>query len=81
MCLAVPGKLIEKSQEDPLMPTGKVAFGGISKEVNLAYTPDAQLGDYLLVHVGFAISVVNETEANRVFELLNQLEEPETPSD
>ena len=81
MCLAIPGKLIEKSEEDPLMPTGRVEFGGISKEVNLAYTPEANIGDYLLVHVGFAISVVDEEEAGRVFELLGELDQggpPET---
>ena len=74
MCLAIPGKLIGKKEDDPLMPTGRVEFGGISKEVNLAYTPEARLGDYLLVHVGFAISIVDEKEAGRVFELLDELD-------
>lgn len=79
MCLAIPGKLIEKNEDDPLMPIGRVAFGGISKEVNLAYTPEARTGDYLLVHVGFAISIVDEKEAGRVFELLEELEEIPPP--
>jgi len=74
MCLAIPGKLVEKLEHDPMMPTGRVEFGGITKEVNLAYTPEAAIGDYLLVHVGFAISIVDEKEAERVFELLAELD-------
>ena len=52
---------------------GKVEFGGILKEVRLAYTPEAQLGDYVLVHVGFAISRIDETEAQETFDLLEQI--------
>ena len=61
MCLAVPGKIISLSDTEPLMRTGRVSFGGIVKEVNLAYVPEAQIGDYVLVHVGFAISTLDET--------------------
>jgi hydrogenase expression/formation protein HypC len=75
MCLAVPGKLISVDDNIALMRTGKVNFGGILKEVNLAYVPEAKLGDYVLVHVGFALSIVDETEANRVFEYLRQMDE------
>lgn len=75
MCLAIPGKITSISGEDPLIRTGKVNFGGIQKEVNLAYTPEAKIGDYVLVHVGFAISTVDEAEANRVFEYLRQMDE------
>lgn len=75
MCLAVPGKLVSVDDSPSLMRTGKVNFGGIFKEVNLAYVPEAKLGDYVLVHVGFALSIVDETEANQVFEYLRQMDE------
>ena len=61
------------SGDDPLTRAGKVDFGGILKEVNLAYTPEAEVGKYVLVHVGFAISVIDEEEAQRVFKYLEEL--------
>ncbi len=77
MCLGVPGKVIS-IQESPLgMTMGKVSFGGIVKEVCLAYVPEAQVGDYVIVHVGFAISKIDEEEANKVFEFLKEMEELE----
>ncbi len=75
MCLAVPGKLLEISGTDDLTRTGKVSFGGIVKEINLAFVPEAQVGDYVTVHVGVALSVVDEEEALQVFEYLRQLGE------
>ena len=76
MCLAIPGKLIEISAElDETFRLGKVSFEGIIKEVNLALVPEAQPGHYVLVHVGAAISVVDEEEAHKTFELLKQLGE------
>jgi len=75
MCLAVPGKIVEILCEDDLMRTGKVSFGGILKEVNLAFVPDALPGEYVIVHVGFAISKVDEKEARRVFSYLEQMDE------
>jgi hydrogenase expression/formation protein HypC len=75
MCLAVPGQLISITDEHPILRTGRVRFGGIVKEVSLAYVPEAQVNDYLLVHVGFALSVVDEEEAARVFDYLRQLDE------
>jgi hydrogenase expression/formation protein HypC len=72
MCLAVPGKIMSVSGED-LARQARVDFGGILKEVNLAYLPEAQLGDYVLVHVGFAISVVDEEEAAKVFGYLREM--------
>jgi hydrogenase expression/formation protein HypC len=75
MCLAVPGKLISVDDSPPLMRAGKVNFGGILKEVNLAFVPDAKVGDYVLVHVGFALSIVDEGEAKQVFEYLRQMDE------
>ncbi len=75
MCLAIPGKIASISGDDPLMRTGKVDFGGILKEANLAYVPEAKVGDYVIVHVGFAISRVDEEEARQVFEYLREMEE------
>jgi len=74
MCLAVPGRITDISITDPLMKTGQVSFGDISKEVNLACVPEAKVGDYVIVHVGFAISILDEEEAHRVFETLTQLD-------
>jgi hydrogenase expression/formation protein HypC len=75
MCLAVPGKILSVSGNEPLERMGRVSFGGIVKEVSLAYTPEANAGDYVIVHVGFAISRLDETEAHRVFEYLRQIDE------
>ncbi|MDP6355492.1 MAG: HypC/HybG/HupF family hydrogenase formation chaperone [Planctomycetota bacterium] len=75
MCLAIPGRIESVSGSSSLTRTGRVSFGGIVKEVNLAYVPEAEVGDYVLVHVGFAISVVAESEANRVFEYLKEIGE------
>ncbi|MBI2264626.1 MAG: HypC/HybG/HupF family hydrogenase formation chaperone [Armatimonadetes bacterium] len=75
MCLAVPGKIKTMTDEDPLLRTGKIDFGGIAKEVSLAYVPQARIGDYVIVHAGFAISIVDEREAIRIFETLRQMEE------
>ena len=74
MCLAVPGKVVEiLDAPDIAFRRAKVDFGGIRKEINLAYTPEAEVGKYVLVHVGFAISVIDEEEAQRVFEYLKQM--------
>jgi len=75
MCLAVPGKIISIEGTDPVFRNGKVNFGGIIKQINLAYVPDAKIGDYVLVHVGFAISTIDEEEAQQVFEYLRQMGE------
>ncbi len=72
MCLGVPGKVTAINDSDVGMTMGMVEFGGISKEVCLAYVPEAKVGDYVVVHVGFAISVIDREEAGRVFELLNE---------
>lgn len=69
MCLAIPGKVIEMHREHEML-MGKVQFGGIAKRVCLEYVPEAQLGDYVLVHVGFALARIDEDEAKRVFEML-----------
>ena len=75
MCLAVPGKILSLAGEDELTRTGRVSFEGLVKEVSLACVPEAQVGDYVLVHVGLALSVLDETEARRVFEYLKQVDE------
>ncbi len=78
MCLAIPGKITEISpQADDAFLCGKVSFGGIQKEVNLSMTPEAKVGDYVLVHVGVAISIVDEAEARQTFEYLRQIGELE----
>jgi hydrogenase expression/formation protein HypC len=74
MCLAVPGRVVSVGGDSPLTRTGKVDFGGVTREINLAYVPEAGVGDYVLVHVGFGISVIDETEARRVFEYLDRIE-------
>ena len=75
MCLAIPGKITSISGDDPLIRTGKIDFGGIIKEASLAYVPEANIGDYVIVHVGFAISRLDEEEANKVFEYLREMED------
>jgi hydrogenase expression/formation protein HypC len=75
MCLAVPGKIVSIEGADPIFRSGKVNFGGIIKQINLAYVPEAKIGDYVLVHVGFAISTIDEAEAQQVFEYLRQMGE------
>ncbi len=75
MCLAVPGKIISITDDNPLTRRGRVSFGGIIKEVNLAFVPEAKVDDYVIVHVGFAISKVNEKEAKRVFRYLQHMDE------
>jgi hydrogenase expression/formation protein HypC len=76
MCLAIPGKLIEVTRQlDDTFRFGKVSFGGIMKDVNLSMVPEAKQGDYLLVHVGVAISLVDEEEALRTFEYIRRIGE------
>jgi hydrogenase expression/formation protein HypC len=74
VCLAVPGKVLSITDATSLMRLGKVSFGGVVKDVSLAYVPEAQVGDYVIVHVGFAISRLDEQEAARVFAYLQQLD-------
>ncbi len=75
MCLGIPGQILSIQDSGPLTRTGQVSFGGIIKEINLAYTPEAQVGDYVIVHVGFAINIIDEDEAQQVFEYLQAMEE------
>ena len=77
MCLAVPGKIVSVEEADLGFRNGRVNFGGIVKNVNLSYVPEAKVGEYVVVHVGFALSVVDEAEAHKVFEYLEQMGELE----
>jgi hydrogenase expression/formation protein HypC len=74
MCLAVPGMIVSISGED-ITREARVDFGGVLKNVNLAFVPEAKVGEYVLVHVGLAISVVDEEEANKVFGYLKEMGE------
>ncbi|MGF1480486.1 MAG: HypC/HybG/HupF family hydrogenase formation chaperone [Cyanophyceae cyanobacterium] len=73
MCLAVPGKLLSITEGDSLLRMGKVSFGGAIKEVSLAYVPEAESGDYVVVHVGFALSILDRQEAEKTLKDLQQL--------
>ena len=75
MCLAVPGRIVSIDGVDSLLRSGRVDFAGVIKQVNLAYVPDALVGDYVLVHVGFAINTIDEGEARQVFEHLQEMGE------
>lgn len=75
MCLALPGKLLSVTGDDPMLRAGRVSFNGVVREVSLACVPEAKPGDYVLVHVGFALSVVDEVEANRIFDYVRQMDE------
>ena len=71
MCLGIPGKISE-ANDNALLRMGKVDFGGVVREVCLAYVPEANVGDYVVVHVGFAISQIDEAEAHQTFELMKE---------
>ncbi len=73
MCLSIPGRIESITGDEPLAKKGRVNFGGIVKEISLAYVPEAKVGEYVIVHVGFAISKVDEAEALKVFEYLKQI--------
>ncbi len=79
MCLAIPGKIIQKYQVNGL-PMGKVDFGGVVREACLAYVPDARVGEYTVIHVGFAISRLSEEEALKTLEVIEQVVGPEDES-
>ena len=74
MCLAVPGKIESIRGGEGLDRVGRVSFGGVIKEISLAYVPEAAPGDFVIVHAGFALSVVDETEAEKTIALLKEIE-------
>ncbi|MEQ1829511.1 MAG: HypC/HybG/HupF family hydrogenase formation chaperone [Pirellula sp.] len=73
MCLGVPGRVIEWLDRDPLTGIANVDFGGVAKACHMACVPEAKIGEYVIVHAGVAISLVQESEANRIFEELQRL--------
>ena len=75
MCLAIPGKVIEIQGDDPLMRSARVNFAGVIKQVSLSCAPEAKTGDYVLVHVGVAISIIDEQEAEETLSFLRQMGE------
>jgi len=72
MCLAIPGKVVSVEQNNGLR-VGRVQFGGIVRQASLDFVPEAEVGDYVMVHVGYAISRVDEAEAQRTYELLEEM--------
>jgi hydrogenase expression/formation protein HypC len=82
MCLGIPGKVVEINREHDIL-MGKIDFGGVSKRVCLEHVPHVKIGDYVVVHVGFALNTIDATEAQRVFDFLegmNQLDELKAPA-
>lgn len=77
MCLAVPGQIQNINGTTPLERTGKVSFGGVVRDVNLGFVPEAKVGDYVIVHVGIALSVVDQDEARKMISDIAALEEGE----
>ncbi len=73
MCLGIPGKVVEVTPSELGIVTGKVDFGGVVKDVNLSYTPEVAVGEYVVVHVGFSISTLDEQGAAEVFRYLEEL--------
>ena len=74
MCLGIPGKIVEIwGERDEVLRMGKVDFGGIVREVSLAYVPEARIGDYVIIHVGFALNVLDEQEAEETLDLFKEI--------
>lgn len=81
MCLAIPGQVVKITNDQALTRTALVSFGGITRPINLAFVPEADVGDFILAHVGVAISRIDEDEANKVFSYLQQVGELELGPD
>ena len=79
MCLGLPGRLVEWLDRDPLLARGQIEFGGIRRECHLACVPEAEPGDYVIVHAGIAIARINAVEAERLIRELQSLDEPCSP--
>ena len=75
MCLAIPGKVLSISGDEPLTRMARIDFAGVVKQASLAYVPEVKIGDYVIVHVGFALGKVDEDEAQKVFEYLKRMDE------
>ncbi len=81
MCLAIPGEILTVDDGEPILRKARVSFGGIVKEISLALLPEAKPGEYVLVHAGVGISVVNDAEAEKIFGYLEELGELEELKD
>ncbi len=81
MCLAVPGKIISIEGQDSIVRSGRVEFGGIVREVSLSCVPEAKIGDYVIVHAGFALNVLDEEQARITLDYLRQIAEQTDSSD
>jgi hydrogenase expression/formation protein HypC len=79
MCLGIPGEIVEIEESAEGLAHGTVSFGGVRKRICLAYVPEAKVGDYAVVHAGFALNLIDEKEAEEVFALLEQIERLEAP--
>ena len=76
MCLAIPGKIVSiEENEDPLFKKGKVSFDGVIREINFAAVPEAKVGEYVLVHVGMALNLIDEEEALKTLEYFKEIDE------
>lgn len=75
MCLGIPGKILEINKIDELSVIAKVDFGGVVKEINISFVPDAEVGEYIIAHVGVAISKIDEKEAHRTMDYLREIDE------
>lgn len=75
MCLAIPGEILKITDADPVTRSGDVSFGGVVKEVSLALVPEATVGDYVIVHAGFALNVLDEDEARTTLDYIRQIED------
>ena len=80
MCLAVPGEILTIDESEPLLRNARVRFGGVVREVSLAMTPDAAVGDFVMVHAGLALSVLDAAEAAATLEAIESLEAPDPPA-
>lgn len=74
MCLAIPGKILSIQGTDPVTRKGRVSFDGVVREVHLGYVPEAKPGDYVNVHVGFAIGIIDEAEAREIYGILDEMQ-------
>lgn len=73
MCLAVPGQVLEFVESNPELKMAKVSFGGINKDICIQFVPEVKIGDYVLVHVGFALNILDEEDAKETFRILNEM--------
>lgn len=81
MCLAVPGKILEITEVNDFTKSAKVSFGGAVKTIDVSFVPEAKIGDYIIAHVGFALSIIDEDEAKKTMEYLNEMFDMDSPEE